>query len=172
MILRELTIKDEDRFLKYVKDWGQEKIVPSNNDFTRYKNFEEMITILSLDKTENDEVRVPAVTLFLFYDDEILGSVNIRMELNEHLEKIGGHIGYGVNPSNRGNGYAQYMVREALEYLNTMNVFDVLITCDVDNAGSLKVIEIYEGIESDDYVHSGGITKRFWVNNRKAKDNF
>src|SRR5699024_4102017 len=97
MILRELTILDEDRFNNYIEAWGDEKIVPSNNDPSRYQSFEEMETILALDKTTNDDDWVPSMTLFLFHDDEILGSVNIRLKLNDHLEKIGGHIGYGIS---------------------------------------------------------------------------
>ncbi|CAD2072043.1 GNAT family N-acetyltransferase [Phocicoccus pinnipedialis] len=172
MILRELTILDEDRFRKYIKDWSDEKIVPSNNTPSRYESFEEMITILALDKTTKDAHWIPAMTLFLFHDDEILGSVNIRFKLNTHLEKIGGHIGYGVNPSYRGNGYGNFMVREALKYLNSHNVFEVLLTCDEDNYASKKIILNAGGVESKDYGHDGKVTKRFFINNERPKDRF
>lgn len=172
MILRELTILDEDRFNNYIEAWGDEKIVPSNNDPSRYQSFEEMVTILALDKTTNNEDWVPSMTLFLFHDDEILGSVNIRLKLNDHLEKIGGHIGYGISPKYRSNGYGNYMLREALKVLNTHNVFEVLLTCDEDNFASKKVILNARGIEADDYIHDGKVTKRFYINNERPKDRF
>jgi predicted acetyltransferase len=45
----------------------------------------------------------------------ILGSVNIRHCLNEDLLFRGGHIGYGIRPTQRKNGYATLMLGLALE---------------------------------------------------------
>ena len=66
-----------------------------------------------LEKLEKDynmvpnEERVPARTYFLIRenDNRIIGMINIRTALNERLSKFGGHIGYGIRPSERGKGY-------------------------------------------------------------------
>lgn len=45
---------------------------------------------------------VPAYTYFLFKGtDKIIGAINIRHCLNDYLFNYGGHIGYGIRPSER-----------------------------------------------------------------------
>jgi len=68
---------------------------------------------------------------------EILGIIRIR---NEPL-KIYGHIGYDVPPSYRGNGYGTKLLKLSLEKVKQMNTKELLITCDDDNIGSIKIIE-------------------------------
>ena len=79
-----------------------------------------------LDKLEKDytmtpsEERVPARTYFLVResDHRIVGMINIRTALNERLSKFGGHIGYGIRPTERGKGY------------NKVNLYLGLKVCD------------------------------------------
>ena len=60
-----------------------------------------------LEKLETDrhqvpnEEHVPAETYFLVResDNRIVGMINIRLVLNNRLQKRGGHIGYGIRPS-------------------------------------------------------------------------
>ena len=70
----------------------------------------------------------------------------IRHELNEFLLKIGGHIGYGVVPEKRRKGYATSMLQKSLSYAKNIPLDKVLITCDEDNFGSIKVIENWQRI--------------------------
>jgi len=67
--------------------------------------------------------------------------VSIRHELNEHLRDEGGHIGYAVLAPFRRRGYATEMLRQSLIIARSLGIDRVLITCDDDNAGSMKVIE-------------------------------
>ena len=39
---------------------------------------------------------VPATCLWFVDEQEFLGEISIRHELTENLEKLGGHVGYGV----------------------------------------------------------------------------
>ena len=52
------------------------------------------------------EEKVPAETYFLVResDNKIVGMINIRLVLNERLRKEGGHIGYGIRPTERRKG--------------------------------------------------------------------
>ncbi|MBN2684363.1 MAG: GNAT family N-acetyltransferase [Pontiellaceae bacterium] len=108
---------------------------------------------------------VPATFLVGVVDGVIVGRVSIRHRLNDFLERIGGHVGYGIVPKHRRRGYAVAMLKQALPICKSLGIRDVLITCDVDNVGSRKVIErcggIFEGITDEPELE---IQKRkYWI---------
>lgn len=62
------------------------------------------------------ETWVPDSTYWLVTDEnKIVGAVNIRHSLTEHLFNAGGHIGYGIRPSERRKGYATKLLKLSLE---------------------------------------------------------
>ena len=72
-------------------------------------NFIGMLQSLTdAEKGENlPEQWVPDSTFWLVNNDKkVLGAVNIRHGLTEALMKNGGHIGYGIRPTERRKGYA------------------------------------------------------------------
>ncbi len=90
---------------------------------------------------------VPASTYFLIDGNGIIyGAVNIRHALTESLRVEGGHIGYGVRPKARGNGYATKMLAMALEKLKAVDVTRALLTCDKNNAASAGVLHKNVGV--------------------------
>ena len=94
----------------------------------------------------------------------LLGAVNIRHELTEHLRNAGGHIGYGIRPSERKKGYATQLLALALEKTRELGIDDVLVVCDKDNWGSEKTIVNNGGIRTEDFVEAdGNVIKRFWI---------
>jgi len=98
-------------------------------------------------------------------DGEVIGRVSIRFRLNEFLSKIGGHIGYGVRRSQRRRGYATEMVRQALPICAGIGIERALVTCDVDNIGSIKVIErcggVFESVTCDPGLKVQ--KRRYWL---------
>lgn len=64
---------------------------------------------LSMENKEYAEKmnRCPGKTFLLIRenDSRIVGTVNVRWDLNEAMLRFGGHIGYGVRPSERRKGY-------------------------------------------------------------------
>lgn len=77
-------------------------------------------------------------------DDEtqrFIGEITIRHRLNEALERIGGHIGYGVRITEQNKGMGTLMLKLALEKAAQMGLAQVLITCDEENIASARVME-------------------------------
>jgi predicted acetyltransferase len=110
--------------------------------------------------------RVPASEFWLINDDEFIGRLSLRHELNEYLLKIGGHIGYEIRPSKRKQGYGTEILRLGLETAKEIGVHRVLVTCDENNIGSKKIIEHNGGIFENAIEIEGDPVKklRYWIN--------
>jgi predicted acetyltransferase len=94
----------------------------------------------------------------------VLGMVNIRHYLNDFLLQFGGHIGYSIRPSERRKGYAKLQLQLALEFLKSIGVDKVLVTCDDQNIGSYKTIEACGGVlENTVFSEEHGHTRRYWI---------
>lgn len=108
---------------------------------------------------------VPDSTYWLVHrNGRILGSISIRHRLNAFLTNIGGHIGYGIRPSERGKGHAVRMLALALPEAKKLGLERVLITCDAHNIPSERTILRNGGAEDVPYLRENGeITKRFWI---------
>lgn len=165
--LIEFTDISEQEFISYIEEWEElnEYIVPSVTKRNNL-NFEQLIEKWQHDKTE--EVYklgfVPATLYFLINENgRILGSIHFRHELNDRLLLNGGHIGYGVRPSERKKGYASHMLQLLLERLKDEGYKKVLITCDDDNIGSAKTIENNSGILQNKIEFEGTLTRRYWI---------
>ncbi|HMB08301.1 MAG TPA: GNAT family N-acetyltransferase, partial [Isosphaeraceae bacterium] len=68
------------------------------------------------------------------------GVSNLRHALTDKLRREGGHVGYGVRPSRRGQGLATAMLALTLEKARALGIDRVLITCGKENVSSAKVI--------------------------------
>jgi predicted acetyltransferase len=88
---------------------------------------------------------VPSTFLVAEVNGEIVGRTSIRHQLNEFLLREGGHIGYSVLPAHRRRGYATEILRQSLIIARSIGIDRVLVTCDNDNAGSIKAIEANGG---------------------------
>ncbi|GLX67780.1 GNAT family N-acetyltransferase [Paenibacillus glycanilyticus] len=109
--------------------------------------------------------RVPHSTYWLAADDgRVVGAVNIRHALTPWLMDRGGHIGYGIRPSARRQGYATQMLDLSLEKIRELGVQRVLVCCDDWNVGSAKTILNNGGVEDDHFVEEdGNVIRRFWI---------
>jgi len=101
--------------------------------------------------------RVPQTKYWLVEGDKFLGETNIRHYLNENLRKIGGHIGYKINPKYRLKGNGKLICKLALLKAKKLGLKKVLITCNEDNIGSKKIIE----------ANGGKFASRAWSDEEK-----
>ncbi|NLC26719.1 MAG: GNAT family N-acetyltransferase [Fastidiosipila sp.] len=93
----------------------------------------------------------------------ILGAIDIRHSLTPFLEHRGGHIGYGIRPSERGKGYATEMLRLALVECRKLGMNKVLITCWKSNMASARVIISNGGVLESEDLDNGKIFQRYWI---------
>ncbi|MFE7114896.1 GNAT family N-acetyltransferase [Streptomyces sp. NPDC057654] len=98
-------------------------------------------------------------TLWYVEGDEYLGRLSVRHRLTPELLELGGHIGYGVRPSARRRGHATGMLRASLPVSHSLGIDPVLVTCDVGNIASRRVIEACGGELEDE---RGG-KLRYWI---------
>jgi predicted acetyltransferase len=91
---------------------------------------------------------VPTTMYWLYIAGTPVGYAKLRHRLNDHLRKIGGHIGYVIRPSERGKGYGKLILKEMLVKAKALGLEEVLMTCMQENAASRKVIEANAGILS------------------------
>lgn len=88
-----------------------------------------------------------------------LGRICLRHELTPRLLEVGGHVGYDVRRSRRREGHATAMLAALLPHARDRGLEQVLVTCDVDNVASRRVIEANAGVLED----QRGAKLRFWV---------
>ena len=112
--------------------------------------------------------RVPGKTFLLIRknDNKIVGTINIRWNLSEKMLKFGGHIGYGIRPTERRKGYNKIQLYLVLLEAQKLNLDKVMLDCSVDNLGSDKTIkalgEILERRELDESDNT--MTNVYWIN--------
>lgn len=111
-----------------------------------------------------EEGLVPAATYFAWVAGRLVGTIQLRYELNDYLLTRGGHIGYGVRPSERRKGYASAMLGQVLAIARELGIDRVLITCDEDNVASARTIMRCGGVLENEHTDDEGKTvKRYWI---------
>lgn len=107
--------------------------------------------------------RVPSIQ-FVSFDDsgKALGFLSLRLRLTDQLLEAGGHIGYSVRPSQRGQGIAKAMLKEAIKIARGKNIQEILVTCHDNNPASRAVILANFGKLED----SRNQIERYWITNK------
>ena len=158
----------EAQYYDFINEWKEynEEIVPYaarllDMDYNSW--LEHTYKMENKDTCSTDWV--PAHTYFLVLENKrIIGAVNIRHSLNDYLLKFGGHIGYGIRPSERKKGYATLMLSLALPIAKELGINKALITCNKNNIGSAKTIISNGGILENEVIEATEITQRYWIN--------
>lgn len=108
---------------------------------------------------------VPQAEFWLVDDGEVIACARLRLTLTPALEVEGGHVGYDVRPSMRRRGYATELLRLTVVEARAYGIERVLVTCDDDNVGSIRVIEHNGGmLAGRDAASEGGkAIRQYWI---------
>ncbi|MCQ4924036.1 GNAT family N-acetyltransferase [Tissierella carlieri] len=101
-------------------------------------------------------------TFWLIDKKEVVGVVRIR---HQEIE-CAGHIGYDISPDCRNRGYGFQILKLALEKAIKIGIEEVILTCNIDNIASKKIIEKNKGKllgiifdeEENEYMYKFSIT--------------
>lgn len=156
-----------NQYLDMMNEWKryEEDIIPWSLNFDP-TNFKLMIEKLEGYSQGNglENGFVESSTYWMINKcNRIIGVIDIRHRLNDHLLFRGGHIGYGIRPSERKKGHATKMLSLALEVCKTMGIPRILITCAKDNIGSVKTIINNGGILDSEGNDNGECFQRYWI---------
>lgn len=149
-----------------VREWRTAETPTSPGRLFSGRDFNEFLSIVKRDLTESDPAKVPSHLYFLgnTENSRLLGAIQIRHHINHpNLIETGGHIGYGIRPSERCRGYAKKMLGLGISEAKNIGLSALLITCKDDNVGSWKSIEsnggAFERITNDE----GQLARRYWI---------
>jgi predicted acetyltransferase len=109
---------------------------------------------------------VPSSTFWLVSAaEEIVAVSNLRHRLTPFLLDYGGHIGFGVRPSVRRQGFATEILRRTVVEARALGIGDVLVTCDTANMGSARTIARNGGELWDErYLQQHDcVLQRYWI---------
>lgn len=164
--LEKPALEMEADYMRFAQEWQNagEEIIPYSVRLlgNSYSKWLENTSKFEYSETCPDGF-VPASTYFLMRNTRILGAINIRHCLNDYLFNYGGHIGYGIRPSEREKGYATRMLSMALPLVKQLGVTRVLITCDQENIASAKTIKANGGVLENEVIEDNSITQRYWI---------
>ncbi|MBS9784392.1 GNAT family N-acetyltransferase [Candidatus Gracilibacteria bacterium] len=168
LVLPDASHKED--YLACIQEWREienlDKISPGK--FVSPDTYEELLASNTGEKINLDKGYTTPSTLFFVYSDnsELIGAIDIRHNLdNTFLKEFGGHIGYGVAPKYRRNGYATKMLEKGLEEAKKLGIEKVLVCCYDGNIASQKVIE-KNGGEFERFANlDGKKLRRYWIEN-------
>jgi predicted acetyltransferase len=105
-------------------------------------------------------------TFWLVGDDRhVIGVSSLRHDLTDSLRKIGGHIGYGIRPSMRRQGYATLILAQTLLKAKARGITRALVTCGKTNVGSVRTILKNGGVfhSEERLPNVDDVTQRYWI---------
>ena len=85
------------------------------------------------------EGHVPQTVYWLYADGRIVGIGKLRHRLTDALLAVGGHIGYAVRPSRRGEGHGKAMLALLLREARAIGIDRALVTVSTANEPSIRV---------------------------------
>ena len=95
-----------------------------------------------------------------------IGRVSLRKDIGPPSEAMEGHIAYEVHPAFRRRGFGHRALALGIDELRRQGVGDILILCEDENIGSIKIIEAAGGALEGLAPHqsfSDRIIRRYWI---------
>lgn len=171
--LEKPSIKRKDEIIDYINEFVKYKsdingTGPLNKILDGYTFEQALEKCLNMENKEYAEKngRCPGKTLLLIRknDNKIIGTINIRWDLNEAMLQFAGHIGYGIRPEERRKGYNKINLYLGMIEAQKIGLDKVMLGCDVNNVGSDRTLKALGGtLEKTEIDPLDGIlTNVYW----------
>ena len=163
------TKKYKNSFLEYIEEIKRKDELKKIGDaaIKENENFEQML--MRIEKIRYKENLIGAMkptSVFGMVDNnKVVGTMNVREELNEFTYYTVGNIGYYVMPAFRNKGYATSALSFAKKYCKSIGLNKILLICSSDNPISEKVIRKNGGVFETEIkaFNENYYLKRYWI---------
>lgn len=173
LYLKEPSLEDKLEIIKMCEEISQDNKDDNFEGMSNLKmvltdGYEKWLEQNEMDKhIENLKPEWSNATNYILVDSNghVYGCSSLRHHLKGDLLYIGGNIGYGIRPSERGKGYGTIQLMLLLEKAHELGLDEVLLTCRENNIGSKKTIEKCS-YKADEPVQSripGILELRYWA---------
>lgn len=155
----------EPSYRRYITELGDEERYPFPLDWA-HDDFAALLQ--RLDEFRNGvnipDGFVPSTTYWLVDGDELLGVSNLRHYLNDRIRHVGGHIGLGIRPSQRGQGLGKQLLQLTIGEAHQRGLGELHIHCHKHNLPSARMIMANGGVlESEVVLESSEAVQRYLV---------
>ena len=129
-----------------------------------YDSFDEWLNRIRFIREKSPENIALTSTFFSrrVSDGKLIGCIKIHHTLTEELEN-GGHIAYGIRPSECGKGYGTQQLELCLEYAGQLKLKRVIIACDKDNTASAKTAMSCGGKLVKEFEEDGILKQHYMI---------
>ena len=103
-------------------------------------------------------------------DNRVVGAINIRWNLRDEKLQFGGHIGYGIRPTERKKGYSKINLYLGIIEAKKMGLDKIMLDCEKTNIASNKTLKALGGKLTRTEVDpiDGILTNIYWFNMDKT----
>ena len=161
------TIEYKDKALQFKKEFldNNENVINGSELLDKTESYEEWLQSVTNNadiKTVNPEWVLTDTFIAVDDNDEIVGIIDLRHELNEFLQDFG-NSGYSVRPSERRKGYATEMLRLIKEVAKRVGLTSLQLSVERSNEPSVKTIKKNCGIYERSFEFEGEIADVYKV---------
>ena len=155
----------KESYDRYIRELGSEERYPFPLDFD-YSDFDAYLSkVDDFSKGKNlPKGYVKSSTLWLIFNNEIVGITNLRHRLNASIKQCGGHIGLSIKPSERGKDLGKALMKMSIDFLsNNLGVKTIHIHCHKSNTASSRTIKACGGVFHSEIENEGHTVERYIV---------
>lgn len=133
-----------------------EKIINGSELFDQIEDYDTWLKLIR-ENARKESVHSDWVLTDTFFalresDQEIVGIIDLRYELNAYLKDLG-NCGYSVRPSERRKGYATQMLHQICEKAKAYGLLQLQLSVEKNNVASIHTILKNGGIYQYSFTH-------------------
>lgn len=169
MQLKKASHKQPKGLMKFLIDFskGDNGVRGPNIDDPCFNIENYLNNIVAMESSKNLKSGYVSMSTYWLLDDHdcVIGISKLRHKLTKVLLNRGGHIGYYIKKSERNKGIGTLLLKDTLKEAKKLGLEKVLITTDVDNFASIRII-LKNGGELEDTrfdKETGKEYNRYWI---------